>query len=113
MHRTVLRIDWYELRAGCAPSSSDHGARGDQRLLVRERETLAGQQRRHGDGKAGKANDPVDHDVSALGERRERIAPRPDVTVGQLFAECGFVRRISDRDDLWTYPPRLLDELLD
>ena len=113
MDRTVLGVDGHQLGARRAPSRRDHRARRDQRLLVRERETLARDERRHRDGETGEPDDSVHHDVGALRERRERVTPRSDVAVGQRCPQRALVHGIGDRDDLRAHLPRLLDELVD
>ena len=74
-HRGVLGVDGHDLAAARRARLGDDRARGDEALLVGEREALAGFQRAERRGQAGEADDRVEHDVGVgvRGELGERL----------------------------------------
>ncbi len=82
---------------GRAPQRLHHRPGGDQRLLVGQRQALAGRERRQGDRQPGEADHAVDHDVGIVGERGQRVGPRPHLALGQRRPQRGLVGRVGDR----------------
>ena len=69
-HGRVLRVDGHDLAAADGARFGDHRTRRDEALFVREREALAGFQRRQRRGEAGEADHRVEDDID-FGERGE------------------------------------------
>jgi hypothetical protein len=71
VQRAVLAVDRHEFGARRGAQRLHDRPGGDEALLVRERQPLAGTQGLDRDGEAGEADDPVHHDVGAVDHRGE------------------------------------------
>ncbi len=93
----VLGVDRHQLGARRRPQRLHHRPGGDQRLLVGQRQPLAGPQGLEGDRQAGEADDAVHHHVGVggqVGEVADHLRER------QRLGHLGPARRIGHRDDL-------------
>ena len=107
--RGVLGVDRHDLAAARRPRLGDDRARGDEALLVGEREALAGFERGERGGEAGEADDRVEDDVGVgvrgeLGERAGVVEAgtreiRRHAELGPLLLEQVGVAPGGERDD--------------
>ncbi len=99
MYRAVLRIDWQDCCARSVAHSGDERRGRNERLLVRERQPLTRQQRRHRDGQSGKSHDRVHDCVRALGQLAQSTLSDHDVHVaGDHARENVAVALINNTD---------------
>ena len=110
----VFRVHGHQLGAGSLAGFAYDWARGDERFLVSQRESLARFERGEGNGQAREADNRVQHRVAVRGRFRETVDARNDGRAGRYSGadgHCG--RRVSDGDDAGPVPVGLGDELVD
>jgi hypothetical protein len=101
MYRAVLRVDRDKLGALTMPNSLHNWRSGHERLFVREGEATSLLQSRDRHSEACEADYGVQHDVSGLDQRGERVRSRAQLdTGGQQLRESSLKRAVGYRDDL-------------
>jgi hypothetical protein len=97
--RAVLGVDGQQRRARRRADLGDQRGGGDERLLVRERQALAGLQGGEGHRESGEAEHRVDHDVGALGQRRQSRVANDDLHVGSHEVGQDVAMGLADHAD--------------
>ena len=110
----MLRVDRHYLGPGHLQGALDDRAPGDQGLLVRQRQATARSEGSQRDRQAGEADDPVQHDVGSLGDRRHGALPGQELDTPREHAcELIGVSGVSDGDPLGAQFARLLGQETD
>ena len=111
----VLAVDGHQLAGARLLAHASHDRAGrDERLLVGEREPLAGLERRQRDAQPGEADDAVHAHVAQRGDVGERVRAGDDLGArGHERLELRRLRVVGDGDDRRTPPLRLRGQLLD
>ena len=108
----VLGVHRDDLGPRRAPGLLHDGRAGDERLLVGQREPLAGLERRHRHRQAGEADHRVEHHVGAAGRRDHALLPHQDLGPGRhAVAHLAVAGRVADHDQLGPELGRLGHEL--
>ena len=97
----VLGVDRNQLGSGRLPSLLHDRRRGDQRLLVGERQPLARLQGAQGHRQAGEADDAVDTHIGQAADLGQRVGAGVDLgSRGDRILELARQRIVGDGDDL-------------
>ncbi len=114
VHGAVLGVDRHQLGARGGAGVGHDGPRSDERLLVGQRQALAGLQRSERDGQAGEADDAVHADVGDIADGRQGVGAGHDLGAGgDAGLDGGGLGGVGDGDDLGTHRPGLLDQRVD
>ena len=113
--RAVLAVDRDQLPApGRSRAPLHHRTRRDQRLLVGEREPLAGTEGRQRDAEAREPDDAIDADVTQRRDVGKGVRAGDDLgAVRYPRSEVSGLAVVGDRDDRRPPALRLLRQLLD
>jgi hypothetical protein len=109
----VFAVDGDQFSPGGATGALYHRTAGDQRLLVGQRQPLAGQQRGQGDPEPGEPDDAVHADVGFLAEAGQPLGPDADLDVPQPLARRIRPGLIGNGHDSGTHGVHLRGQLVE
>jgi hypothetical protein len=102
VHRAVLGVDRHDVaRTRLVEHGPDHGPARDERLLVGQRQPLAGRQGGQREPQPGEPHDPVHTHVGHRAELGQSLGAGSDLGAGRHpVVHLGRPRRIADDDHL-------------